>query len=819
MVVWLISQTVLPILSSSVASAVTVNADLKVPEPLAASLLSKTEDEALELTSGIYSTPGVYFEPNYGQTDSQARFLSRGDGFALFLTSTEAVLSLTQQSGGNSSLAGPERRKLFREQMRPNGAFSRLNADHKPMDRKTAAVRMKMVGANPDSLIEGVGLLPGISNYFIGNDPEKWRTNIPHYARVQYHEVYPGVDLVYRGDGCGLEFDFILAPGVAAGTIKLAFEGAQEIRVDDQGDLVLNTEAGDVRQHKPAVYQEIDGIKQEVAGRFVVNNESEVGFELGDYDMTRSLVIDPILSYSTYFGAGGFDGAIAVDSSGSAYITGNAFLISDSDAFVTKLNGTGTDLVYTTYFGGRTFDVGIGIAVDSIGNAYVTGETNSRELPTTPGAFQTAYGGGDRDAFVAKLNGTGTALVYSTYLGGSDFDGGSGIAVDSLGNVYVTGDTRSVDFRTTSEALQRGFGGVQDPFVTKLNGTGTALVYSTYLGGKHFDIAGGIAVDSSGNAYVMGDTFDRDLPITPGAFQTTYGGGRDAFVTVLNETGTALVYSTYIGGGGSELSEGIAVDSSGHASVIVQTDSTDLVTTPGAFQRSLNGISDIFVARLNATGAAIYSTYLGGSGLEDGGGIAADSSGNVYVTGRTDSTDFPTRNPFQVANGGAFFEDAFVAELNAAGTGLIFATYIGGRGTDFGTDIAVDPLGSIYALGRTGSPDFPTTPGAFQVVRRGFDSFIVKIELSQEPKGFGIASASVTGRKLFVFGEGFDAGAVILLDGEQQETTRNKQDPTSLVAKKSGKKIGQGQTVMIQVRNSDGRLTSSFRFTRPNQIF
>jgi len=490
---------------------------------------------------------------------------------------------------------------------------------------------------------------------------------------------------------------------------------------------------------------------REIGGRFV-ERPGGWGIAVGSYDPTQLLVIDPLV-YSTYIGGSGTDRgyAIAVDGSGNAYVTGftrstdydvtpGAFQTTYGggleDVFVTKLNAAGTALVYSTYIGGIIDDYGTAIAVDGSGNAYVTGYTSSTNYPVTPGAFQTTNGG-IRDVFVTKLNATGTALVYSTYIGGSGEDYGYGIAVDGSGNAYVTGYTWSTNYPVTPGAFQTTKSTTllseRDVFVTKLNATGTALVYSTYLGGSDSDYGYAIAVDGSGNAYVTGYTLSTDYDVTPGAFQTRKEGGADVFVTKLNATGTALVYSTYIGGSGSDRGNAIAVDGSGNAYVTGETNSTNYDVTPGAFQTTNGGGWDVFVTKLNATGTAlVYSTYIGGSDNDEGNAIAVDGSGNAYVTGETSSTDYDiTPGALQTTKSttNSYETDVFVTKLNAAGTALVYSTYIGGSDDDVGYAIAVDGSGYAYVTGYTRSTDYDVTPGAFQTTYGGGggDVFVTKV--------------------------------------------------------------------------------------------
>jgi hypothetical protein len=500
-----------------------------------------------------YGQLPLHFEQNRGQSDPQVKFLARGLGYALFLTPTEAVLSLRGAKAG------------------PAAASS------------AAVLRMKLVGARPEAEVRGAGPLPGQVNYFRGRDPAKWYRHIPTYAQVRYEEVYPGIDLVYYGQQRQLEYDFVVAPEADPRRIRLGFEGtAGTPRLEGQGSLVLPLASGEVRLHKPVLYQEVDGQRREVAGRYVLHPEADqtlaqVGFEVADYDRTRPLVIDPVL-------------------------------------------------VYSTYLGGSHADAGLSIAVDETGSAYITGETSSTDFPTTATVPQPTLAGA-RDAFVTKLSADGTALVYSTYLGGSAGDRGLSIAVDGAGQAYVTGATESTDF-PTQNALQPTFGGVQDAFVTKLSADGATLLYSTYGGGSGAETGTAIAVDEEGQAYVTGSTTSADLPAL-NAFDSTLGGTQDAFVAKLTAEGTAVVYATYLGGSASETGAGIAVDGEGQAYVTGSTDSADF-PTQNALQPTFGGVQDAFVTKLSADGAALlYSTYGGGSGAETGTAIAVDEEGHT----------------------------------------------------------------------------------------------------------------------------------------------------------------------------------------------
>jgi len=757
-----------------------------------------------------YGQLPLSFEANQGQTDSQVKFLSRGPGYTLFLTGEEAVLSLSSQKSvrqltdrsqqpasrnskwetgnwkletGNWPISNLQSEISNRQSLlprptdsgpRPTGAFLSPSSDnHQSSIDNSSVLRLRLVGANANARVTGLDPLPGKSNYFIGNDPQKWRTNVSNYAKVRYADVYPGVDLVYYGNQGQLEYDFVVSPGADLRAIALSIEGADKMEVDARGDLVLQTHGGDVRLHKPVVYQPTtdngrlttDGPanspftihhSQFVDGRFVLFAANRIGFEVPRYDRSLPLVIDPVLSYSTYLGGSGGDGAdgIAVDSSGNAYVTGSTSSTDfptqnplqpanmGSDAFVAKLDATGTNLIYSTYLGGTSGDVGRGVAVDSSGNAYVVGGTCSTDFPVVR-PFQVGYGGGCGywygDAFVVKLDASGSSLIYSTYLGGGDDDEGRAIAVDFAGNVYVTGGTSSGDF-PLQNPLQSGNNTASMIFVTKLDASGSSLVYSTYLGGGFDEFGYAIAVDSSGSAYVTGETWSEHFP-TVNAVQPTLGGEfwTDAFVTKFNPAGSALVYSTYLGGSYYDEGLGIAVDSLGNAYVTGYTCSGDfplanpLQVAHGGGCSVGNGppysigYGDAFVAELDPTGSSlVYSTYLGGADLDVARGVATDSSGNAYVTGQTLSADFPSSSPLQAPYGGN--GDGFLTKLNATGSALVFSTYVGGSSSDGGASVALDDLGNAYIAGGSSSLDFPTA-NPFQAAFAGgsSDAFVAKL--------------------------------------------------------------------------------------------
>jgi len=526
-----------------------------------------------------YAQLPLAFAAHPGRTGRQVTFVARGRGYTILVASTEVTLT-----AGKSSL------------------------------------RMKLAGSNRATHLTGTGPLPGKANYFIGRDPQEWRARVETYAKVICQGIYRGVDVVYYGTHSRLEYDFLVAPGTNPEIIDLEFDGVGNLGLDADGDLMLSTRSGQFRLRKPAIYQQAGDRRWAVAGRYALRNPRHVGFRVGDYDRTKPLVIDPVLSYSTYLGGSNEENRHA-----------------SSDFRIA------------------------GIAVDAEGNAYVVGSTESVNFPVTR-PFQ-PVNRGSSDGFVAKLNPTGSALVWSTYIGGSALERAFAVAVDAGGNVYVAGRTQSLDFPTVKPA-QPAFGGIEEAFVLKLDPAGAALLYSTYLGGNDTDFACGLAVDSTGNACVTGDSESWNFPVTAGAFQRACGGGvSDAFVTKLNQSGSAPLYSTYLGGSGFDGSKAVAVDSSGNAFVTGYTSSANLPTV-NPVQRSLGDPQgDAFVVKLSATGSPLYSTYLGGSNMDAGLALVVDSSGAAYVAGGTMSPDFP-------ATGGAVQKsfhgevDGFVAKRN-----------------------------------------------------------------------------------------------------------------------------------------------------------
>jgi hypothetical protein len=637
-----------------------------------------------------YGDLPLRFERNEGQTSSLVRFSSRGPGYELFLTPSEAALVLSKPLHPTTAPHESENSKEAPKRELPRGERTagqwhslvdrEHGVNHSEPRTEGVAIGMRFDGSNPVPVMEEAGELPGVTNYFLGNDPHHWRTGIHSYGRVVYHDLYPGINLDYYGANHRLEYDLTVSPYRNPGAIKLSFRGARRISQEENGDLLLTTDAGVLRQLKPLIYQQsAGGERQTIPGSYVIAGRSSVLFKVGPYDRSRPLVIDPILSYSTYLG-------------------------------------------------GTSPDNGSAIAVDAEGNAYVTGTTQSSDFSTTPGAFSTTFPGGQDSVFVTKMNSTGTALVYSTFLGGTSFDFGSAIAVDASGHAFVAGYTASSNFPTTPGAYQTANGKTSfgyAAFVTEMNTDGNALIYSTYLGGSANDYAFGIAIDPSGSAYVTGATSSSNFPTSSGAFQPTLGGGIDAFITKLNPSGAALVYSSFLGGTATDEASAIAVDGSGDAFVVGGTSSAGFPTTPGAFQPVYAGEvlldlpGDAFVSEVNPTGTAlVYSTFLGGSASEIANAIALDSSGNAYITGQTNSINYPTTpGVLRGGNGGPF------KSLNSGGSW----GHIGSGFTDPSVQsFAIDPTNpsNLYA-GTESTGVFKSTNGGAFLGDNGLHGFSI----------------------------------------------------------------------------------------------
>ena len=701
------------------ATAVTLaslGAALALWHPLAPATRPPARSEVRDVLGSL----PVVFEPGADGT-----FVSQGPGYSVRLSGSVAEIRVGGRTDGTTVRLAPARAQ-----------------------------------AGPDPALSGLHPLPGTVNRLIGDDPAGWRYAVPTYGSVEAHGVWPGIDMVWHGDQRRLEHDVVVAPGADPGMVAIDVQGQRALAIDRHGDLVLTMGSGAapaaVRLAKPVLYQLVGGARRDVAGAFSLLGPARVGFRVGAYDPTLPLVIDPTLVASTYVGGSGADAgyAIAVDRAGSTYVTGSTLsndfptanplqgaLAVDpgrlgeakGDVFVTKLNPTGTGAEWSTYLGGRGNDTGYGIAVGPGGAVYVTGRAESSDFPRA-GAPQANFGGGPADAFVAKIAAGGAAIEWSALIGGGGGDEGRGIALDPAGNAYVTGFTSSSNFPTLNP-LQTGTPRADDVdvFVTKLAASGT-MAYSTRLGGAGDDHGAAIAVDSSGSAYVTGDTRSPDFPLVQ-PFQTSLGGaGRagsapHAFVAKLLPAGTGLAYSSFLGGGDADQGAGIAVDAEGSAFVTGTTKSSDFPTV-GAFQSRSAGDTDAFVVKVAPQGASLtYATYVGGGGADQGAAIALDRAGDAFVAGSTTSPNFHVAHPAQPDRRGT--GDAFVFKLGPTGNAALFSTYLGGQGDDRATGVAIDGLGAAHVVGLTDGNDFPTAR-PFRASRQGSgsDAFVAAFSVS-----------------------------------------------------------------------------------------
>src|SRR5579862_1469572 len=699
---------------------------------------------------GNYGRLPMTFEVNQGQASGTVKFLSRGHGYNAFLTTGGMVLNL------RTSQAGPVSKNA-----------------KAPVTSQTVSTTLQfhLVGANANPAIVGEELQPGRVNYFLGKDRTKWHTNVPTYGKVRYKNVYPGIDLIYYGNHQQLEYDFAIAPGADPRQIQFEVKGANQIAVDEQGNLVLDTQASKLHFQSPIVYQESNGQRTPVAGGYAMKDASHVGFQLASYNSSKPLVIDPVLVYSSYLGGSGDDEAagIAVDSTGSAYIAGytdsanfplaalGSLPANTYHVFVAKMDPTGSNLVYADYIGGSSGDYGAALVLDSADNVYVTGSTASADFPVVK-AYQSQQPG-PYSGFLTKLSADGSSLLYSTYLGGNTTDVPMSVAINSLNEVHVAGYTLSSNFPTanayqnTASPNQGGVSGVYG-FLSKFSSDGSSLVYSTYFGGNDtvvqncgtpcypmaLNAISGIALDANGNAYLTGSTNASNFPVTSGAYQTTNTTQQAATLGFVSKFGAAgnLEYSTYFyGSSGSPVGPAaIAVDGSGSAYItgIASSDGTFPITSTSICDPGTQGFgcSYAFVTKFDPTGSTLlYSTFLGANNYASPQSIAIDANGDAYILSATFSASFQQNNAIESYSGQ---DDLLLVEIDPAAATQLFATYLGGSGTDYPGGIALDSNGNIYVGGSTESTDFPTTNGVLQNQFGGSaDTFIMKIGATSAP--------------------------------------------------------------------------------------
>lgn len=686
--------------------------------------------------AGLLASLPMQFEVNAGQAAPEVRYLARGAGYVAYLADAEAVLQL-------------------------HSSFSR-----------TDVLRMQLARASRPTRVHGEGRLGGDVNYFTSAEAH---TDIATYGRVRYDDIYDRVDLVYYGTQGRLEYDFVVAPDGNPSDIQLALRGARDVTVTDAGDLSVDVGGRSVTWRAPVSYQPIGRVRRAVDSRYVVRKDGDafaVAFEVGSYDRSRPLIIDPVIAYSTFLSGTNQESgyAIGVDHDGHVYVAGsatsldyprtknplqNVYAGGRQDVFVTKLDVDGKEpkVQYSTYLGGSGDDFVLGLALRGGDGpeVYLTGATSSTDFPTTEHAFQPTNRGG-YDGFVARLAGDGKHLDYSSYLGGSgDENLGlfGGIAVTKEGEALVTGSTTSADFPVSgapTPAFQSTLRGAANAFVVRVKNDGHSIVYASYLGGDGTDSGAGIAVDDSGNAYVVGSTTSTTFPVTAGAVQAASNGNGDGFLTKVGPKG-ALVYSTYLGGSDVDFATGVALDDpdggeiarrTPRVYVVGATASTNFPTTAGVFQTATTGPVhagyDAFVTRFNRTTTGLdYSTLVGGSEVDVAHGVAVDVRGSAYVVGVTLSNNFPRADPFKasLASGDS---DGFVAKLSPQGNALVYSSYLGGGAEDAVQAVAIDRYGAAYVTGHTTARDFPTTPLAAQPMPRGITmAFVTKVAGAAKP--------------------------------------------------------------------------------------
>lgn len=710
-------------------------------EPVSSSTSSApTRVTKSQITATMFNAP-MSFEVNQGQTDPSVNFIARGSGYTLFLTPTESVMVMQQREATPST----------------NDVHDPL-ATMEPVPVTQNVVRMKLEGSNPKPIVEGQDQLPSIVNYFIGNDPAKWRTKIPTYAKVTYQEAYPGIDVAYYGNQGRLEYDFIVAPGADPNQIRIAFEGAAEMKIADSGDLLLTTALGEVRLQQPVVYQEGEGGRRQMVGASYIRKQpfqdDTVKIELAAYDVTKPLLIDPVLSFSSFLGGVGGDDAsdVGIDPAGNVWVVGStaglllaptgtsydpSYNGGPSDIFVLKVSPSGTPLVWT-YIGGSSNDHTPAITFDSSGNAWLTGTTGG-SFPVTPDNLQAVYQGGG-DAFIVKLDPNGSTLLYATLYGTPLSEAGRSIAVNSGGTtVYLGGETTSPALPGSGgPVVQPNFAGVQDGFIAKINIPSVHIEYVTYLGGTARENLSKIKLDAAGNLHVVGQTFSTDFPGTAlssisslASVQPNFGGGTsDAFAIKLNANGTQLLYSTYLGGNDADAGLSVALDSIGNAVVSGNTRSPNFPLAGTPFQSTRVG-NDYFATKISQSGGVlIFSTYFGGIGNDSGGVVALDQSDNVYLSGQSNSCAVPHfSHPLQinVCAAGAGLP-IFVGQLDPTGSSLLSLFGFTGNGSSISNGLVTDGNGSLYVAGFTRASDL-MTQNAFQGTFGGgtSDAFFAKL--------------------------------------------------------------------------------------------
>ena len=680
----------------------------------------------------------LVFIENKGQWDEEVMFLAKTNGMNAWITKNGIMYDFYTIKSEKKNKAGDE---IL------NSMPDVDEVEDFTMQRHVVNMAFK---GSKNSMVRGTIQKSGYYNYFIGNDESKWARKVRLYKEVNMENIYEGVDARLYFEKGRVRYDLIVTENADISQMKMEFEGQEELFVNENGELLIQTSLGTVEHRNIFAYQEIDGKKKEVECMFKIEN-GRVEFKVGNYNTNKPLVIDPLV-YSTFLGGSYHDygRCIAVDANGCAYVTGyttssnyptKTGAYDDSyngsyDIFITKLSADGTSLQYSTFIGGSYRDVGYGIEVDENGCAYITGYTQSTNYPTTSGTFDGSHNGNE-DSYVTKLSSDGTVLVYSTFLGGGSKDVGLGITVNENGYAFVTGYTASYNYPVTPGAFDVFHDWNWDTFVTKISTDGTSQVYSTFLGGNGEDAGRGIAVDKNGCAYISGWTKSSNFPTTSGAYDESYNGSQDGFATKISTNGNALVYSTYLGGNNTEKPYDIALDNNGCAYVTGETTSSDFPTTTGAFDESYNGGNDCFVTKFSSSGGStIFSTYIGGSSADVPHSISVDAIECTYIAGHTYSIDYPVSLGAYNENHNGGYCDAFITKLSALGNSNVYSSYLGSDSYDNSIFMDIDDNNCAYLTGQTYSyySDFPTTTGAFdESYNGGYDCFVSKLNLCASP--------------------------------------------------------------------------------------
>jgi hypothetical protein len=676
----------------------------------------------------------LFFIANEGQTDANVAFISKGNHCTMFFTPEGTLFSLTEN------------------QSNPTNGF---------------ALRLNFLNSNTSPEMVGEEKLSSTTNYFLGNNPSLWKTNVSNFGKVRLNELYKGIDLVYYGNQSRLEYDFMIKPGTNPSKIRLSYDLGNKkgnaLSINEQGDLIISTPIGNIIEHKPYCYQYIDGKKQRVDGKYQVIDAGKniFSFSVGNYDKNHTLVIDPVIEYSTYLGGNGDDLNFGVvrDNAGNIYLSGNTSSgdfptttgvyssksKGDLESFITKLDPTCTKIIYSTFIGGDNADYGGNLAIDAKGNAYLTGSTHSWDFPVTKNAlvkeFKGPWSAQRPDIFIIKLSSNGDSLLYSTFFGGSKVDMNSIIYADGMGNAYITLYTESSKLPEAPSSFNKKYAGKGDAYIMKLDPAGN-LIYSSYLGGKQKEVPTCIIADKEGNAVIAGTTNSPDFQRSVLTFDTAYHGKDDIFVTKISGDGSKILFSSIMGGKENEMPKTLKLDNEGNICLAGFTESSDFPVTKNTYENAFHGKRDAFFSKISASvDKLIYSTLLGGNKYDCANSMELGQSGDIYLAGTTNSIDFPTTaNAFDKTYNGSYYDygaensdggDIFICQLDINNSKLNYSTYFGGTGNEDLPQLIVKNTNDLMIVGQTNSPDLPVTTNAINKTKKGrTDIFISRLNLN-----------------------------------------------------------------------------------------